>query len=556
MAKKNNRKIAGFDIEELPDQYARITEQRKNTLLGQELAIDMAYRRLAESDFISFIRGLRIASVFGPRLFDRCMASFQIDFFEDIAPSLHMLRDGDMPKKRRWWLERTKKGSKDADLAAIVMWLMAFPVRPFYIQIGAANREQAAIVKERMTHLIHYNSWLNDHVEIIQSTVRSKKLLADGQPMATLHIMSSDAAGGHGGTPDLLVINELSHIRKFEFAETMMDNADGVPQGMVIIATNAGFMNTPPHRWKTHAIKSAEWTVHQLAKPAPWHDNRTIEDARKRNSPSRFARLWKGQWVSASGDALSEEAVERAFCLDGPCMEREPGWDYIGGLDLGISHDHSGLAIIGVNYKKQLAKLVFMKRWKPPKGGDIYLPDVESECLAAAKNFGIQWLFYDPYQAKLMAQRLSKAGVMMREMTFSVPKNLSLMATSFMQILEAGKLKLYDDDEGSLRADFARMSIVEKSFGYKLDATSDETGHADVGTAMIIALPSVMEMLGIGNIYLNPDDILTDLDDSELSAEEVDAMPPELREIYKMDEADAQNARDGFDGVDDFVGFG
>jgi hypothetical protein len=553
MAKKKNRKIAGLDIESLPDQYARITEHRKDSLIGQELAIEMAYRRLAENDFSSFIRGLRIASVFGPRLFDRCMAPFQVDFFEDIAPSLHQLRAGDLPDKRRWWLERTKKGSKDADLAAIVMWFLAFPMRPFYIQIGAANREQAAIVKERMTHLLHWNPWLNDHVEIIQSTARSKKVLADGQPMANMAIMSSDAAGGHGGTPDLLVINELSHIRKFDFAETMMDNADGVPQGLAIIATNAGFLKTPAHRWKLHAIESDEWEVHQLSKPAPWHDKKTIDDARKRNLPSRFARLWKGQWVGAAGDGLSDEAIEKAFSLTGPCIDREPGWDYVGGLDLGISHDHSGMAILGVHYKKQLAKLVYMKRWLPPKGGDIYLPDVEAECLKAAKHYGIQWFFYDPYQAKLMAQRLVKAGVAMREMTFTVPKNLSLMATAYIQILEAGKLKFYDDEEGSLQTDLAKLKIVEKSFGYKLEATSDESGHADVATAIIIALPAVMEMLGLGNIYLSPDDVLTDLDDSELTREEVEAMPPELREIYEMDDEADENA---LDGEDPFISFG
>ena len=64
------------------------------------------------------------------------------------------------PKMQRFWIERTKKASKDADLAVIMMWLVAFPVRPLYMQVGAADRVQAGIVKDRMSHLLHHNPWL------------------------------------------------------------------------------------------------------------------------------------------------------------------------------------------------------------------------------------------------------------------------------------------------------------------------------------------------------------------------------------------------------------
>jgi hypothetical protein len=542
MAKKKT-KIAGLNLEELPGQYGRVTTSVVDSLFGKEQQIQLAYRRLAAKSFMDFTRGLRIASVFGPRLFDRCMAQFQMDLFEDIAPSLHQLREGDMPSKRRWWLERTKKASKDADLAVIMTWLLAYPVRPFYMQVAAANKEQAAIVKERMTHLLHYNSWLTEHIEIIQSTARSKKLNAAGQPLATLHIMSSDSEGAHGGTPDLLVLNELSHVKNFEFAETLLDNADGVAQGMVVIATNAGFTNTPAYRWKLNAIQSPDWEVHQLSKPAPWHSKKTLDDARQRNSPSRFLRLWQGKWVSTAGDKISEEAIAAAFCLKGPLFERESGWDYIGGLDLGVSNDHSGFVVLAVNYKLQKVKLVHMKRWVPPTGGDIYLPDVEEECLKMAKLFGLRYLFYDPHQAVLMAQRLSKAGVIMRPMTFSSPRNLTLMATSYMQLLEARKIQLYDDEEGTLRADFDKLKVVDRASGYKLEAVSDESGHADLGTALVIALPAVMDLLGLGNQFLSPEDTIAGTQDVELTEEELEAMPQELREICDMEDQMVIEAR-------------
>ena len=79
--------------------------------------IDSAFEAASKKSFMHFARGLTIPSARGPVLFEMVMADFQRKFFEDIAPSLHALRDGEMPPHRRFWLERTKKTAKDADVA-------------------------------------------------------------------------------------------------------------------------------------------------------------------------------------------------------------------------------------------------------------------------------------------------------------------------------------------------------------------------------------------------------------------------------------------------------
>ena len=66
-----------------------------------------------------FVRGLKIASQTGPAVFENCMAGFQRDTFIEMAPSLEALRVGEKPKMQRFWIERTKKASKDADLAVV-----------------------------------------------------------------------------------------------------------------------------------------------------------------------------------------------------------------------------------------------------------------------------------------------------------------------------------------------------------------------------------------------------------------------------------------------------
>jgi hypothetical protein len=496
--------------------------------------VQEGYEANSPDSLWGFLQGLVIPSDAGPRLFRLCMTDFQSDAFTDMIPSLHAVRDGGMPPKRRFWLERTKKASKDGDLGALLMWLVAFPHKPIYMQVGAADRDQASIIKSRIKDLLHYNEWLNEFVEIQSWKVRNKKGLAE------LDILAADIGGSHGATPDVLVMNELSHVTKWEFLENLMDNATGVPRGVVIVATNAGFKGTPADVWRQNAVKSDDWAVHIWDKPSPWLNEADIQDARRRNTKSRYMRLYHGKWASGKGDAFDEDDIDAIFRNDlTPLQEPETGWRYIAGLDLGVSHDHAGLVLLGIHVAGKRMRLARMEAWEPPDSGEINLQQVESTVLATCKRFRAD-LHFDPWQAKLMAQRIKSNGVRTVEMNFTGSK-LSLMANTLKEVVENHQLEAFDD-EGRLRRDLGKLCLVEKPYGYKLEATSDEFGHADVGTALAICLPRAVEMLE-GYAGLGPDDDVAELDDSPLTAEELDAMPDELRDIYDLGVEAEQEAK-------------
>lgn len=506
----------------------------KERIADQREAIEAAYQKASADSFLVFIRGLKIDSQHGPRLLEGVIASFQREFFDTLAPSLEALRNGEMPEDRRWWIERTKKASKDADLSLIVAWVVAFPTGPFYGQIGAADREQAAIVRDRLSALLHYNPWLNEKILLVGNEIRSTATRPNGEPLARFDIKSSDVAGAHGGTPDLLIVNELSHIAKWEFVENLLDNADGVAQGMVLIATNAGIKGSKAEKWREHALQSDLWQCRILKRPAPWHSMTTVREAEKRNPRGRYRRLWWGEWVSGKGDAVADEDIDASFCLVGP-SDPLPEWVYFGGLDLGVSHDHCAFVVLGVNEKLRKIRTFNWKRWAPPAEGKIDLIAVQEYIESICSKFKLQWLMYDPYQAELMAQQLQRKRIKMKELTFSSATNLNQMAATFLQILNSRQLECYDDEDMTLRGDFGKFNIVEKKYGHRLEAVSDETGHADVGTALLIALPAAAEIL-LGYIPdFGPDDDLTDTtEEEEFTKEEVESLPDELRDIYDM----------------------
>jgi len=523
------------------------TQINPRAIQAQRNAVEAEYRLRAPKDFLLFAQGLVIASATGPQLLWNCLASFQKECFEALAPSLHAVRDGTHPKLQRFWIERTKGASKDADIAICLLWLLAFPARPLYIEAGAADQEQAGIIHQRMKSLLYHNPWLNEYVRL-----RTYSAINTQSQIAELRILAADTAGSHGQIPDVLVVNELSHIKKWEFVENLLDNADKMTRGLVIIATNAGIKGTPAHKLKqTVEGNKRRWSSYKWTRPAPWISKENIADAKARNTLSRYNRLWWGKWSSGKGDALSEEDID--CCLkrcEGPLPGPVVGWDYIMGLDLGISHDHAGLAVLGVHREQRSMRLARLVSWAPGDNGQVDLINVEQTVYDISRKFGVRWVGYDPYEARLMAQQLKRRGVNMQEMTFSSPKNLTVMACGLIECVPI--LEAFDDER--LRRDFGKINIVEKpGRGYKLESVSDEFGHADVGTALIICLPKAMSLLDITARLLDGDSLICGggvEEEQPWTDQDMDSLPDALKEICQS--AAAYNRGEEEDNDDDW----
>jgi hypothetical protein len=496
--------------------------------------VEEEYRRQSADDFLLFLRGLIIPSARGPRLFDSIIAPFQVKFFQLLWPSLLAVRDGVMPPRRRFWCERTKKASKDCDIAIALIWLMAFPKRPILGQVCAANQKQAGIIKRRAMDTLYYNPWLQDRVQILQN-----KLIGYNRVGEVVIEATGSSGASQGDTPDILVLNELVHVDKWSVMETHMNNADGVPQGIVVISTNAGIKGSKAERWKRNAeTQKGRWTIAQFKGLAPWLNKDDEADAKRRDPiGSEFLRLWKGVWISGRGGAVDDASIDKCFRLSGALTNPEPGWYYLAGLDLGVSHDHAGVALVGIHRTEQRIKVANIRGFEPIVPNDkseleVDLVKVENTCEWWSRIFGVRWFGYDPAAGgSFMAQRLRRRGVKMKEMTFANPKNLHRMALAFVQSIKGGKLECYEDEDGRLRRDFGKFSIISRvSTGYKLESVSDEWGHADVGTALVICLPQAMDLLGI-DFGLSEDGVVAVEEDVNLTDKELKDMPSELIDI-------------------------
>ena len=507
------------------------------------------------TDFNLFMRSLIIPSATGVQRFNDCIQDFQVDTFKRIQPSIEAIRNNNLPPTRRFWIERTKKASKDADVAIIVLWLIAFAKRPIKIQICAANRKQARIIENRAVELIFYNKWLDDYVEIVEGQIRNRRL----KRQVWAHIEATDSQGAaHGETPDLLILNELVHVAKWKAMADHMQNADGTTRSVVIVATNAGIKGTPAWEWRKIALDSPRrWAVMLWSKPSPWSDPESVAEARRRDPVgSEFRRLWEGQWISGMGDALTEEEIEGIFSL--PSFIPTPGkdWIYLAGLDLGVSKDHAGVVLLGIHKQRQLIRVGQVMGFVPTiiiKTGDKEKREVDSDAVEKYvhylhERFRFISCSYDPAAGgSFMAQRFRKAGIVMNEIVFQSSVVQTRMATTLVQVVKSKILQCYDDEEGRIKRDLNKFSIEHKPpSSYKLVAVADEYGHADVGMALALTLPKAVEYLG-GWSFLNANDsIAVYVEDDELTVDDLNSMPAEFRETiengekdqYEMDELD------------------
>jgi len=313
-------------------------------------------------------------------------------------------------------------------------------------------------------------------------------------------IEATDKASAHGETPALLVLNELVHVAKWEAMEAHYNNAAGVPRGVMVVATNAGYRGTKAETWKRGAEEQPErWSMHVWKQTAPWLSEVDIADAKRINLPSEFARLFGGRWPSGKGDVLTEEAVEGIFRKDLEWMKGdEEGWIFVAGLDLGRSQDHSGVVVLGAHKEEKRIRVAYLRDMRPtlPNSHGLKQVDVEEvkrEIVSVHQIFQPVWFGYDPAEgAWQFEQELRMHGVGMTQVTFS-GSSLREMAEAFVKCLPY----LESPESVILRRDVGKFTWKHTPPDkVRIESLRDEHGHADVGTALLICLPKAIELVG------------------------------------------------------------
>ena len=470
------------------------------------------------------------------------MKKFQRRRFRIINPSLVAIAKQETPPLPRIWDERTKGSSKDSDHAINLLWLLGIATRTLRIQVGAYDQGQADEIRQICKSILRLDAPVNNLLAQFIEVQQTKIINTRTESVA--EILTSDKLGSHGSRPDVVLVNELTHQKDKGFAETLLDNADKMPNSLVVIATNSGHNPSWQLGWKRSFALSERWTILEYGKPAPWIAEEALVDAERRSSQGRFQRLWHGIWGSDTGSAIDKSDIENSITQTQSMTGKEKGFAFYAGMDIGLRKHASGLTVVAkhVGYseekskpKRQLSslqqamvdigeweepeeeyeynivepthrlRLAFSQSWKPKAGKRVSLEAIKTAIQNAHQRFNLAGISLDPHQGEHLIELLERENVPI----IRTPQTLSSLqnqATALIEAFQQRNIDLYN--EVDLLADLKRLQIKDSGLKVRLvspEVNEDEgTAHGDLASALsfAIALAKIRNHLPI----LNPSD--------------------------------------------------
>lgn len=411
----------------------------------------------------------------------------------------------------RAYLERARGHSKTTDLAVTVCWALAFATRPLKGYAFAADQDQAKLLKNAVDVLCRLNPWLGKILEVQKNAVLN---VAQGHPGsgASLEISTSDVASSYGILPDLIICDELTHWQgDGSLWHSIISSAAKRESCLLVVIANAGFADS--WQWGVREAARLEdgWYFSRLDGPvASWMSAKTLEEQRRMLPGKAFNRLWLNEWSSAGGDALTPEIIAAAFPPEArPMSGMEEGFTFVAGLDLGLTRDNAALVVLAVPSDGSAGKirLAYNKLWRPTPNQKIDLITVEKHLLEIDRQFGLEAVGFDPWQAEHLAQtieadserqqrnarRSNAAEPFMREVP-PTATNLRQQATLTIEFFNDRRVIAYDCED--LRRDLNKLRVEEKSYGARLVSPRDGDGHGDTFSAFANALSIAHQAAG------------------------------------------------------------
>ena len=394
----------------------------------------------------------------------------------------------------------------------MAVWALAFAARPIRGYCFAADKDQAALLKDAMATICRLNPWLAAILDVQKNLVLN---VAKGHPGegGQLEIFTSDVASSYGILPDLIIADELVHWEgDGSLWHSIISSAAKRSNCLLVVITNAGFVDSWQWAVREAARLDEAWHFSRLDGPrASWLTPARLAEQRRMLPAIAYLRLWENRWSSGGGDALTPDDIKAAFIPGiGPLVFREPDWIYTAGVDIGVKRDCSAIVVLGVpdGGRSGLIRLVRCRRWKPVAGRKVDLSEVERCILAMDELFGLEFCAFDPWQAELLGQRLEAnsdhrrrnqrriygSQPWMREIP-PTSANLRQQASLLIECFTDRRVQCYGS--AILRDDLQKLRVEERGDNsFRLVSPRDKSGHGDVASAFTLALLMAHEVAG------------------------------------------------------------
>ena len=301
---------------------------------------------------------------------------------------------------QRAYMERPRGHSKTSDMAMQLAWILQNATRRVEGLAAAADREQAALIRDAVFRLASCNPEFCSNLSFTKFEVTNK---ITG---SRLTVISSDVQSSWGVLPDFIICDELCHWDKPDMWYSLLSSAAKKRDCLLAVLTNAGVGRGWQWDVRETARTSPRWHFSSLQEPqAAWIDPQHLEEQRRLLPGPVFDRLWRNLWQHSDGEFVTLAEVEA--CRDERLQKREqgqPGVRYFAAVDYAEKHDYT----VGVVVHQEGPRVIVdrMDVAVPRPDHPVPVLWVEDWMRNIAGNFHGVTFVVDEYQLLSTIQRL------------------------------------------------------------------------------------------------------------------------------------------------------
>lgn len=388
------------------------------------------------------------------------------------------------------------RGNAKTTTAALIALHHLLTVPGAAVTIGAASKDQARILYERLRGFAQHPSLADDLV------IRHLELRHEDESgqLRLLRVIPSDGPRAHGLSSSLYIGDEVWAWKSDELLEAMQTGLIKRPDAkLLLISTAAAILDSPLGRLRSRAMAQAdakrtgsvvtaggelawiEWSLPEQASlddmralkranPAPWIERADLKRQRGAVAELAFAQFHACRWGAREGAWLPAGAWQ-ACAADFVIEDGEAVWI---GVDVGGSRSASAVVMVTSDLRVQA------RTWQ----GDDAVLKVAEHVRELAHRFDVREVAYDPWRFRSEALRLEDAGLPMVEFPQSATRMVPASERLYSAVVEK---RLQHPSDRSLNAHVAAAVAKQTQRGWRLDK-SDERAQIDAVVAMAMAL--------------------------------------------------------------------
>ena len=380
-----------------------------------------------------------------------------------------------------------KKSGKSTIAAMIALWMLLN--RPFaeVFVLGPDLQQGTLVIFDKICKSVRMHPLLRDICKIRTDTVQYGD--------STIMVLPCSKTNA-GLNPDCVIIDEAWQFETTE-AKRTIDELTNVPTKnmLTLVTTYAGYEDSEDsHLWQWYqaGLNGTDpdmyfiWRVDYT--DVPWVTAKYLETQKLRLRENTYLRLHENQWTS-SEQAFISAAVLDACTISDYSRGTVPKGRVTIGVDIGLKHDTSAIAIVG-SIDDETLGLVDHAVFVPVKGQTLDLEKtVEAALLVYQKTFDIAAVFYDPYQFARSAKTMQTKGLPMREYP-QTQANTVLMSETLSGLLNNQNFWLYEDAD--VRTHLLNAQAKETQRGYRI-VKRRESQKIDLAVALAMAAQAAQE---------------------------------------------------------------